>query len=157
MSTSRKIQIALGAILLWSSTSVSSFAATNTITSGKNQPVTVKVPVESIPSRQLNLTPHTKLIAQMNLGDLLRMIDSSGVYRTKFEEAWKQSDRKQRLLNFCNASPPPDNDVQRCYSVLKMWLMDKYQTYMNSYMNPSDPGLDGNDFRDIMSAQPPGE
>jgi len=59
MSIQRNIRVAIGTILLLlllSSTSVSSFAATNTITSGKFQSDTVKLPVESIPSRQLNFT-----------------------------------------------------------------------------------------------------
>ena len=69
-STYRKIQIALGTILLWSSTSVSSFAYTNTITPGKFQSDTVKLPVESIPSRQLNRTQDTVLIA----GEMRKMM-----------------------------------------------------------------------------------
>jgi hypothetical protein len=129
MSTPRKIQIALGTILLWSSTSVSSFAATNTITPGTFQSDTVKLPVESIPSRQLNLTPDTYLIAQMDLGGILRSLDSRGVYRDKFEEAWKQPDRKTKLLDLCK-SQPPEGNVSRCTSVLKLWLMvqtDKFE------------------------------
>ncbi|HBE16109.1 MAG TPA: hypothetical protein DEG17_05785 [Cyanobacteria bacterium UBA11149] len=71
MNRSRKIQIALGTILLWSSTAVSSLAATN-INPGKNQSNTVNFPVESIPSSQLNLTPDTNLIA--GNGDDIYMI-----------------------------------------------------------------------------------
>lgn len=156
MSTSRKIQIALGAILLWSSTSVSSFAATNTINPGKNQSDTVTLPIESIPSRQLNLTPDTKLIAQMDFGAILRQQPNSSAYISKFEEAWKQSDRKQRILNFCN-STPPDNDVRRCYTYLRLWLIDKENKYFNSGMNPPDPGIEGQDFIDLVRAKPPGQ
>lgn len=156
MNTSRQIQIALGTILLWSSTSVSSFAATNTINPGKNQSDTVKLPFESIPSRQLNLTPDTKLIAQMDIGAMLRQMPNSSAYTSKFEEAWKQPDRKQRILNFCN-STPPDQNVQRCYSYLRLWLLDKQDQYFNSNMRPRDPGLEGQDFDDLMDARPPGQ
>ncbi|MBD2569842.1 hypothetical protein [Anabaena lutea] len=155
MSTSRKIQIALGAILLWSSTSVSSFAATNTITPGKNQSVTVKIPVESIPSRQLNLTPDTKLIA-FDFGSLLRMMPNSSVYIAEFEAAWKQSDRKQRILTFCNTKAP-GGDVETCYQYLRMWLIDKDNKYIDAGFNPPDPGIDGNDFSDLLRAKPPGK
>ncbi|HBK98210.1 MAG TPA: hypothetical protein DD001_13310 [Microcoleaceae bacterium UBA10368] len=156
MSTSRKIQIALGAILLWSSTSVSSFATTNTINPGKNHSDTVKLPVESLPSGQLNLTPETQLIAQMDIGDMLRQMPSSYAYTSKFEEAWKQPDRKQRILGFCN-SPPSGLNVQRCYSYLKLWLINKQDQYFNSGMNPPDPALEGQDFRDLITAKPPGQ
>ena len=156
MSTSRKIQIALGAILLWSSTSVSSFAATNPITSEKFQSDPVKFPVESIPSRQLNLTQDTKLIAQIDIGAMLRQMPNSYAYTSKFEEAWKQSDRKQRILGFCN-SPPSGLDVNTCYRYLRYWLVDKEDKYMNSNMEPPDPTLEGEDFSDLVTAKPPGQ
>lgn len=154
MSTSRKIQIALGAVLLWSSTSVSGFAATNTINPGKNQSDTVKLSVESITSGQLNLTPDTKLIAQMDIGALLRQMPDSYKYTSKFEEAWKQPDRKQRILGFCN-SPPSGLEVKRCYQYLKIWLIDKEDKYYNSRMNPRDPTIEGQDFLDLVTADPP--
>jgi hypothetical protein len=153
MSTSRKIQLALVASLLWSSTSVSSLAATNTITPEKNQSVTVKIPVESLPSRQLNLTPDTKLIA-IDIGDILRQLPDSYQYTSKFEEAWKQSDRKQRILGFCN-SPPSGMDVETCYNYLQMWLLDRRQKYFQANNPAPDPALFGSDFRDLMSAEPP--
>ena len=153
MNTSRKIQIALGTIFLWSSTSVSIFAATNTITPGKFQLDTVKLPVESTPVRSLNLTPDTTLIAQ-DLGSILRQLPNSYAYTSKFEEAWKQPDRKERILNFCN-STPPDKDVKRCYNYLRLWLMNKQDQYFNSNMNPRDRALEGQEFRDLMTAQPP--
>lgn len=155
MSTSRKIQLALVASLLWSSTSVSSFAATNTITPGKNQSVTVKVPVESIPSRQLNLTPDTKLIA-VDIGYILRMQPNSAVYIAEFEADWKQSDRKQRILTFCNTKPP-GGDVKTCYTYLRLWLLDKENKYFDSNMQPRDPAIEGQEFNDLMGAQPPGK
>lgn len=155
MSTSRKIQLALVASLLWSSTSVSSFAATNTITPGKNQSVTVKIPVESIPSRQLNLTPDTKLIAGMpDFGALLRSQPNSAVYIAEFEADWKQSDRKQRILTFCNTKPP-GGDVHTCYTYLRLWLIDRENKYEAANFDPPDPGIDGNDFIDLMRAKPP--
>lgn len=156
MSTSRKIQIALGAILLWSSTSVSSFAATNTINPGKNQSDIVKLSVESVPSRQLNLTPDTKLIAQMDFGAVLRRQPNSAVYIAEFEAAWKQSDRKQRILTFCNTKAP-GGDVKTCYVYLRLWLIDKETKYFDSDMNPPDPGIDGNDSTDLLRAKPPGQ
>jgi len=154
MSTSRKIQIALGAILLWSSASVSSFAATNTVNPGKNQSDTVKLPVESLPSGQLNLTPETQLIAQTDIGDMLRRMPNSSDYTSKFEEAWKQPDRKQRILGFCN-SPPSGLNAKTCYKYLKLWLINKRDQYFKSNMNPRDPALEGQDFRDLIHAQPP--
>jgi len=88
MSTYRKIQIALGTILLWSSTSVSSFAATNPITPGKFQLDTVNLSVESLPSRQLNLTPDTNLIAGDIRNQMSRIMYAS--YRfSRFDEIWK--------------------------------------------------------------------
>ena len=152
MSTSRKIQIALGAILLWSSTSVSSFAATNTINPGKNQSDIVKLSVESIPSRQLNLTQDTKLIA-FDFGQILRQMPGASDLTPKFEEAWKQSDRKQRILGLCN-SPPSGVDVDGCYDIIHIWLMDKKDKAINS-RNFSDEALFGSDFRDLMMAEPP--
>lgn len=121
MSTSRKIQIALGAILLWSSTSVSSFAATNTVNPGKNQSVTEKIPVESIPVRSLNLTPDSNLIAQLR-GDLVyntaRGMDRDG-YIPQWEDALKKPDSKQIILAFCPSQP--QDKVDHCWHVLQYW------------------------------------
>ena len=88
MNTSRKIQIALGTIFLWSSTSISSFAATNSITSEKFQSDSVKLPVESIPSKQLNSTQNTYLIAQSGtqIYDMLKRADNDN-YFLKLEDA----------------------------------------------------------------------
>ncbi|XZN99755.1 MAG: hypothetical protein ACM65L_14470 [Microcoleus sp.] len=112
--------------------------------------------MESIPVRSLNLTPDTYLIAQMDLGSLLRQLPNSSAYTSKFEEAWKQPDRKQRILGFCN-SPPSGLNVRMCYNFLKMWLMDKQEKYFNSSMNPRDPALEGQDFDDLIRAKPPGQ
>lgn len=122
MSTYRKIQIALGTILLWSSTSVSSFAYTNTITPGTFQSDTVTLPVESIPSRQLNLTPDTYLIA----GEFRNMLSRvPGGYATfqSFDEIWKNpADRKTRLFDYCNTQKLLS--VKLCFRMLTIWADD---------------------------------
>lgn len=85
MSMQRNIRIAIGTILLLSSTSVSSFAATNTITSGKLQSDTVKLSVESIPSRQLNFTQDSYLIAG-KIKDMMSIIPGVSYTFGKFDD-----------------------------------------------------------------------
>ena len=122
MSTSRKIQIALVASLLWSSTSVSSFAATNSITSEKFQSDTVKLPVESIPSRQLNLTPDTYLIAGQ-FRDMLSRVPGAYATFKAFDEIWKNpADRKKRLFDYCNTQK--ELSVKLCFRMLTVWADD---------------------------------
>lgn len=122
MSTSRQIQIALGAILLWSSTAVSSFAATNTIIPGKFQSDTVKLPVESIPSRQLNLTPDTYLIAGQ-FRDMLSKVPGGYATFKAFDEIWKNpADRKTRLFDYCNTQKVLA--VKLCFRMLTIWADD---------------------------------
>lgn len=120
MNTSRKIQIALGTILLWSSTSVSSFASTD-INPGKFQSNTVNLPVKSIPSSPLNLTPDTHLIAQ-NYGDqmynLARRMDDDN-YIPKFEDAFEEPDGQKIILEFCPSQP--QDKVDHCWEVLYLW------------------------------------
>ncbi len=126
MNASRKIQIALGTIFLWSSTAVSSFAATNLITSEKFQSDSVKLSVESIPSRQLNLTPDTYLIAQSGAQfyDMLRQVDwSRDKYFPQFEEALNKPDSKAILLAFCPSQP--QEKVENCWRTLGRWVMAK--------------------------------
>jgi hypothetical protein len=118
-------------MLLLSSTSVSSFAATNTITSEKFQSDTVKLPVESIPSRQLNFTQDTYLIAG-RMRDI--MSRAPGVYYlfSKFDEIWKDpansktqdpaNSRKTRLFDHCKTQTDFGND--QCLSLLRLWIMD---------------------------------
>lgn len=132
MNTYRKIQIALGAIFLWSSTAVSGFAATNTITPEKFQLNTVKLPVESTPVRSLNLTPDTTLIAQ-NVGDRIynvaRQIDRYG-YIPKWEDALTKPDSKQIILAFCPSQPQDKIDL--CWQILQMWSAGKEMQVMES-------------------------
>lgn len=131
MSTYRKIQIALGTILLWSSTSVSSFAATNTITPGKFQSDPVKLPVESIPSRQLNFTPDTNLIAGQIRDQFSRVMYASYTF-ARFDEIWKNPvDRKKRLFDYCNAEK--DFPVKLCFSFMQIWLLDTDFSEPNDY------------------------
>lgn len=126
MSTSRKIQIALGAILLWSSTSVSGFAATNTINPEKNQSDTVKLPVESIPSRQLNLTPDTYLIAG-EFRDMMSRVPGGYATFKAFDEIWKNpADRKKRLFDHCNTQK--DLSVKLCFRMLTIWADDTQES-----------------------------
>ena len=125
MSTYRQLQIPLGTILLWLSTSVSSFAATNTITPGKFQSDTVKLSVESIPSRQLNLTPNTNLIAGQ-IRDILNRIPVVSNTLYKFDEIWKNpTDRQKRLFDYCNSQK--DFPVDQCLSFLDAWAGDKFE------------------------------
>lgn len=125
MSTYRKIQIALGTILLWSSTSVSSFAYTNTITPGKFQSDTVKLPVESLPSRQLNLTPDTNLIAG-EFRDMFTRIPEVSYTLGQFDEIWKNPvDRKKRLFDYCNTQK--DVRVNQCFGFLRIWIDDEME------------------------------
>ncbi|MEG4524229.1 hypothetical protein QUB61_15550 [Microcoleus sp. C2D2] len=125
MSTSRKIQIALVASLLWSSTSISSFAATNSITSEKFQSDTVKLPVESIPSRQLNLTPDTYLIAGQ-FRDMLSRVPGAYATFQAFDEIWKNpADRKKRLFDHCNTQKALS--VKQCFTMLTVWADDTGQ------------------------------
>lgn len=132
MNTSRQIQIALGTILLWSSTSVSSFAATNTINPEKFQSDKVKRPVESTPVRSLNLTPDSNLIAQ-NMGDqiynIARQIDRDG-YIPKWEDALKKPDSKQIILGFCPSQP--QDKVDQCWKILQMWSAGKEMQVLES-------------------------
>ena len=122
MSTSRKIQIALVASLLWSSTSISSFAATNSITSEKFQSDTVKLPVERIPSRQLNLTPDTYLIAGQ-FRDMLSKVPGGYATFKSFDEIWKNpADRKTRLFDYCNTQKVLS--VKLCFRMLTIWADD---------------------------------
>ena len=122
MNTSRKIQIALGTILLWSSTSVSSFAATNTITPGKLNSVTVKIPVETIPSRQLNLRQDTNLIAGQIRYIMTRVPQVNDAFN-KFDEIWKNpADRQKRLFDYCNSQK--DFSTSNCFNFIKMWALD---------------------------------
>ncbi|MEG4944857.1 hypothetical protein [Microcoleus sp. F4-D5] len=123
MSTSRKIQqIALVASLLWSSTSISSFAATNSITSEKFQSDTVKLPVESIPSRQLNLTPDTYLIAG-EIRDMMSRVPGGYATFKAFDEIWKNpADRKKRLFDYCNTQKVLS--VKLCFRMLTVWADD---------------------------------
>ena len=125
MSKYRKIQIALGTILLWSSTSVSSFAATNTITPGKFHSDTVKLPVESIPSTQLNLTPDTNLIAGQ-FRDMFARIPIVSYTFGKFDEIWKNPvDRQKRLFDYCNTQK--DVQVNQCFSFIQIWIEDEIE------------------------------
>lgn len=133
MSTSRKIQLALGTILLWSSTSISSFAATNTITSEKFQSDPVKLPFESIPSGQLNSTQDTYLIAQSGtqIYDMLNRMDYYGdKYFPKFEDALKKPDSKKILLEFCPSQP--QDKVDQCWRTLDHWVMAKEMMAMDA-------------------------
>ncbi|HAG82094.1 MAG TPA: hypothetical protein DCL61_13235 [Cyanobacteria bacterium UBA12227] len=126
MSTYRKIQIALGTILLWSSTAVTSFAATNTITAGTFQSDTLKLSVESIPSKPLNLTQDTYLIAG-ELRDMLSRIP--GVYDIfkNFDEIWKNpADRQKRLFDYCNTQK--NVEVDQCFNFLRVWVMDQFES-----------------------------
>lgn len=133
MNTSRKIQIALGTIFLWSSTSISSFAATNSITSEKFQSDSVKLPVESIPSKQLNSTQDTYLIAQSStqLYDMMYRGDSSrDKYFPKFEDALTKPDSKTILLAFCPSQP--QDKVDNCWRMLNAWTGLKQMMAMDS-------------------------
>ncbi|MCL1466604.1 hypothetical protein [Argonema galeatum] len=122
MSTYRKIQIALGTILLWSSTSVSSFAYTNTITPGKFQSDTVKLPVESVPSRQLTLTQDTVLIAG-EIRNMMSRIPLVSYTFARFDAIWKNpTDRKKRLFDYCNSQK--NFPVKRCFSFIQLWFGD---------------------------------
>ncbi|WP_333307732.1 hypothetical protein [Microcoleus sp. B7-D4] len=124
------------ASLLWSSTSISSFAATNSITSEKFQSDTVKLPVESIPSRQLNLTPDTNLIAGDIRNQVSRMMYASYTF-SRFDEIWKNPvDRQKRLFAHCNAVK--EFPVKLCFSFLQLWLGDSIETFR-----------DENDFTDM--------
>lgn len=118
MNTSRKIQIAIGTMLLWVSTAVSGLAATS-INSGKFQSDTVKVSGDSLPVR--SLTPDTHLIAQ-NTGDMLyRMAWQMDYnrYIPKWEEALKQPDAEQIIVAFCPSQP--QDKVEDCWELLEMW------------------------------------
>lgn len=109
MNTSRKIQIALGTIFLWSSTAVSGLAATIT-DSGKLQSDAVQLPVESIPSQQLNLKPDTTLIAQFSpssdrdIEDLL-ILEIDPLYRQAFEDALNKPNGQEIMYQFCREQP----------------------------------------------------
>ncbi len=139
MSIQRNIRIAIGTIVLLSSTSVSSFAATNTITSGKFQSDTVKLPVENIPSRQLNFTQDTYLIAGQYRDMLSKSPRVYGLF-SKFDDIWKDpansntqdpaNSRKTRLFDHCKTQTDFKNE--QCLSFLKIWIMDTQDDLMNS-------------------------
>lgn len=133
MNTSRQIQFVLGTILLWSSTSVSIFAASYTINPEKFQLDTVKLPVESVPVRSLNLTPDTTLIAQ-NMGNqiynMVRQIDRDSYYIPKFEDALKKPDSKKIILEFCPSQP--QDKVDFCWKILQMWSTAKEMQVLDS-------------------------
>ncbi|MEG4946275.1 hypothetical protein QUA76_06605 [Microcoleus sp. F8-A4] len=114
------------ASLLWSSTSVSSFAATNSITSEKFQSDTVKLPVESIPSRQLNLTPDTYLIAGEFRNTMSRVPGGYDTFQA-FDEIWKNpADRKKRLFDYCSTQKVLS--VKLCFKLLTVWADDTMES-----------------------------
>jgi len=137
MSTYRKIQLSIGTVVLCLSTSVSGFAATNAITPGKFQSDTVKLPVASIPSRQLNLTPDTNLIAGQIRDDLSRSPTISRLF-SRFDDIWEvPRDRQKRLFDYCNSQKEfPSFDAKRCYRMLRIWVVDKDESSMDR--NESD-------------------
>lgn len=142
MSTSRKIQIALVASLLWSCASVSSFAATNAVNPGKNQSFTEKIPVESIPVRQLNLTPDSNLIAG-KIRDQLGQIPKIESTFSTWDDIWKTpTDRQKRLFDYCNTQK--DFTVQQCFSFLQVWVVDAMDTVRSA--------RDFDDRRNILEA-----
>ena len=131
MNRSRKIQFALGTILLWSSTTVSSLAATN-INPGKNQLNTVNLPVERTPSTQLNLIPNTNLIAkpipiyghpEIHLDD--------NIFISKWEDLLKKDEStetiKKTILEFCPSLPEEVRQLllEPCWRTLKSWSFEK--------------------------------
>ncbi len=138
MSTYRQLQIPLGTILLWLSTSVSSFAATNTITPVKFQSDTVKLSVENIPSRQLNLTPDTHLIAGRIRDSLVSRSPIVAKLFQKFDDIWKEENRHPQpnlsltarnrvIFNYCKIQKEIPVTVDVCYNRLSMWAYDLYQ------------------------------
>ncbi|XWK86695.1 MAG: hypothetical protein U7127_21190 [Phormidium sp.] len=142
MNTSRKIQIALGTIFLWSSTSVSIFAATNTINSGKFQLDTVEFSVESIPSKQLNLTPNTTLVAGQIRDAMMRIPYVPGLF-DGFDNIWKnRENRQQRLFDFCRSYGHFPYD--RCLDFLMLWFGDAMENRDNFRSRQ-----DWDDFRKI--------
>ncbi|HEY9854014.1 MAG TPA: hypothetical protein V6D28_31395 [Leptolyngbyaceae cyanobacterium] len=133
MNTSRQIQFVLGTILLWSSTAVSSFAASYTINPEKFQSDTVKLPVESTPVRSLNLTPDTTLIAQNvadQISNIARQLDRYNGYIPKFEDALTKPDSKQIILAFCPSQP--QDKVDLCWNILQMWSTGKEMQVLDS-------------------------
>ncbi len=137
MNTYRQLQIPLGTILLWLSTSVSSFAATNTITPVKFQSDTVKLSVENIPSRQLNLTPDTHLIAGRIRDSLSRSPIVAKLF-ARFDDIWKEENRHLQpdlsltarnrvIFNYCKIQKEIPVTVDVCYNRLSMWAYDLSQ------------------------------
>lgn len=149
MSIQRNIRVAIGTMLLLSSTSVSSFAATNTITSEKFQSDTVKLSVESIPSRQLNFTQDTYLIAGQLRDMLSRSPEISSTFR-KFDEIWKDPEnsktqdpansRKTRLFDYCKTQ----TNNERCLRFLKVWIVDTQDDLLMSRR-----GFDSSQFDEL--------
>ncbi|MBE9127103.1 MULTISPECIES: hypothetical protein [unclassified Coleofasciculus] len=82
----------------------------------------MKLSVESIPSRQLNLTPGTNLIAGQ-IRDMLIRIPVVYQAFSKFDEIWKNpADRQKRLFDYCNTQK--DLQVDQCFSFLELWTTD---------------------------------
>lgn len=128
MSTSCKIQIALGAILLLSSTSVSSFAATNTVNPGKNQSVTEKIPehlLAQYPEQKLPSIVYSpdKYDAEIQkIRSELAQYDRDS-YLLTFEHILQIPGGEETLMNFC--SYQPQNKVARCWLLLYDWIPRK--------------------------------
>jgi hypothetical protein len=86
----------------------------------------VKLSIESLPSRQLNLRPDTNLIAG-KIRD--SMIDSVLISRTfgKLDEIWNNpADRKKRLFDYCKTQK--DFPLKACSGLLLMWAVDLQQS-----------------------------
>lgn len=121
MNPSRKIQIALSTLLLWSSTAVVSFAATP-MNSEKVQSVTLKGLAES-PS-PLNRTEDTQLMAGPFRDNLMGQPGADKLL-SDADEIWKNpADRSQKLLDYCN-TPPENLEISICLSFLMDWAIDQ--------------------------------
>lgn len=128
MSASRKVQLGLGTVLLWLSTSASGFAATNI--AGKFQPNPIQPPVESIPSRQLNSVQDTTLIAG-EFRDMMSRIPTVRSMFYEFDAIWKnRTDRQTRLLDYCKSQK--DFSLDQCHRFLQVWLMDTEEVKFES-------------------------
>jgi hypothetical protein len=86
----------------------------------------VKLPVASIPSRQLNLTPDTNLIAGEIRDSLSRSPIISRLFE-RFDDIWNDpTDRQKRLFDYCNSQKEfPSFNVKQCYRILRDWVVDK--------------------------------
>ncbi len=150
----KRFAIALLTILLWSFTSVSSFADTNILTSGEFKSATVQFIAENITFRELDLTESTHLIADAS-DEYLK-----NEFFKRFETAWEQPNKKASLFNVCQSESSQTakicSDSLKDYSQQKKVQLDKKKSELQEASGKQikdcyKPGVNGKLCADLVS------